>query len=152
MSEPQTPAATDPVTPAVEPTTPTEPIKLPDDHPLVTALAAQKEKNQALQTQLEAHGSDPTTEERVAALEERTRQAERAALVARVQAKHGISDDDAGLYLTAADEATLEKQGAGLAARSDASKSKNYVPNEGKTPKPGDDNLRDFTRNLFNRD
>lgn len=152
MSEQQATAAADPAAPAAEPTTPTGPIQLPDDHPLVTALAAQKEKNQALQTQLDAHGNDPTTEERVAALEERTRQAERAALVARVQAKHGISDDDAGLYLTAADEATLEKQGAGLAARSDASKSKNYVPTEGKTPKPGGDDLRTFTRNLFNRD
>lgn len=48
---------TDPVTPGTDPA-PTqqaasEPIRLPDDHPLVTAFGAQKEKNVGLQSQID---------------------------------------------------------------------------------------------------
>lgn len=38
-------------------------------------------------------------------------------LKARVQARHGIGDDDARLFLTGADEATLTEQAEALAAR-----------------------------------
>lgn len=53
MSDPLTPPETPPA-----PSTPSAPAaapeRLPDDHPLVTALAAQKQKNAELQQQIEA--------------------------------------------------------------------------------------------------
>lgn len=46
---------TDPVTPPADPAgSSNDPIRLPDDHPLVTAFNAQKERNAGLQSQLEA--------------------------------------------------------------------------------------------------
>ena len=47
---------TDPVTPPADPAgnSSNDPIRLPDDHPLVTAFNAQKDRNAGLQSQLEA--------------------------------------------------------------------------------------------------
>lgn len=129
-----------------------EPTRLPDDHPLVTAYATLKAQNRDLKTkaQEQAAGSR-TNEDRIADLEKRTATAERAALVSRAQAKHGISDADAELYLTATDPDALERQAAGLAARSDGKRKTNPVPNEGKTPKTSDDPERTAVRNLFGK-
>lgn len=48
---------TDPVTPGADPAPqqqqPSSPARLPDDHPLVTAFGAQKEKNAGLQSQID---------------------------------------------------------------------------------------------------
>lgn len=69
----------------------------------------------------------------------------------RVAAKHGISDEDAELFLTGIDEATLTKQAERLTERvADHKKTGNVVPNEGKTPPAattGD--VREFARGLF---
>lgn len=94
-----------------------------------------------------------TAEERIAELEKSVEQANREALRRRVQAAHGISDEDADLFLTGADEDSLTAQATRLAAReSERKKSGNHVPSEGKTtPKPGEDVMRDFTRGLFKR-
>ena len=69
----------------------------------------------------------------------------------KVAAKHGITDEDADLFLTGTDESTLTKQAERLAER--GSKPKNVVPREGTTPPPaGADPMREFARGLFGRD
>jgi hypothetical protein len=72
----------------------------------------------------------------------------------KVAAKHGVSDQDAELFLTGTDEATLTRQAERLSEReSDRKKQGNYVPNEG-TPNPSakPDELAAFTRGLFGKD
>ena len=96
-----------------------------------------------------------TTEDRVAELEGKLAESAHAALKARIQAKHGISDDDAALFLTGADEAALEAQAKRLAEReSDRKRNNNVSPREGTENPVGegkDAALRDFTRNLFSQ-
>lgn len=54
------------------------------------------------------------------------------ALRARIQAKHGISDEDADLFLTGSDEATLTRQAERLAQRAeDRKKTGNRAPLQG---------------------
>lgn len=89
-------------------------------------------------------------EEQARKATERADAADAAALRSRIQAKHKISDEDAALFLTAADEAGLIKQAEGLAAReTDRKKQGNRVPNEGKQSEAKDDGMREFTRGLF---
>ena len=72
------------------------------------------------------------------------------ALRLRIAAKHGISDDDADLFLTGTDEDTLTRQAQRLADREAArKKAGNVAPREGTTTNPGSDPMRDFTRALF---
>jgi hypothetical protein len=93
-----------------------------------------------------------TAEDRIADLEKQIAATQREAMRRRVQAAHGISDEDADLFLTGTDEDSLMAQAKRLAEREDARKKKNNVsPREGTNPKSGDDPLRDFTRNLFGR-
>jgi hypothetical protein len=78
-----------------------------------------------------------TAEERIATLEQEIETTKREALKRRVQAAHQISDEDADLFLTGADEESLTAQAKRLAEReSDRKKSGNHVPNEGRTPQP----------------
>lgn len=118
------------------PPTKEQSIKLPDDHPLVTTLATQKEQIRDLKSKLETAGNaSKTTEQRLAELEERAVKAERAALVKSAQVKHSISDEDAALFLTGDTADALEAQAKRLADRDAAAKKGgNHVPNEGKTP------------------
>lgn len=70
----------------------------------------------------------------------------------RVAAKHGISEDDADLFLTGTDEETLTRQAKRLSEHSETVKKKgNHVPGEGTTPSSnvGDDNERETARALF---
>ena len=91
--------------------------------------------------------AEKLAEAKVAA--ERERDAAKAeALRLRVATKHGISDEDADLFLTATDEATLTKQAERLSARADR-KSGHYVPRAGKNPPPPASDEREFVRNLF---
>lgn len=85
---------------------------------------------------------------------ERERDEARAdALRWRVAAKHGISDEDAELFLTGTDEDTLTKQATRLTERtSERKKNGNVVPNEGRTPSTQANDVRDFTRQLFASD
>jgi hypothetical protein len=63
---------------------------------------------------------------------------------------HGIEKDDADLFLTATEPETLLKQVNRLTART--SKQGLHVAREGATPTPpGEDQLRSFTRGLFQR-
>lgn len=91
--------------------------------------------------------------ERIAALEADNQRIQSEALRSRIQAKFGISDDDAALFLTGTDEETLTLQGQRLSARdADRKTTGNIAPREGHTPKAGgDDETRAFARDLFNR-
>lgn len=78
-------------------------------------------------------------------------QATRDALRLRVAAKHGVSDEDADLFLTGSDEETLTRQAQRLAEAVDQRTSNgNVVPGEGTTKTPPDDPERKFVRDLFN--
>lgn len=95
-------------------------------------------------------------QEAVSVAEQRADKAESQAMRATVQAAHGISDDDAALFLTASDEETLTAQAKRLADREvDRKKRGNVAPLEGgtaKTNNPGEDELSEFTRQLFGAD
>lgn len=108
-------------------------------------------------------GDALTLEQRVADMEARTRTAEAQALRATVAAEFGISTkkgpkgepSDADLFLTGTDESTLTAQAQRLAGREeDRKKQGNFAPKEGQTPSTsGDsDDLRDFTKKLFNKE
>lgn len=90
--------------------------------------------------------------EKATAAEQRAAAAAAEALRWKVAAKHGISDEDAELFLTGTDEETLTRQAERLAARaSDRKRTGNVVPKEGSTTEAKDDQLRDFTRRLFGK-
>lgn len=122
MSEEQGVEATEPEAQTQEATTPTQ---LPDDHPLVKALAAQKGEIKALKARAskldeieDAQKSEAEkAAERIALLEKEASTARAEALRFKVASKHGISDEDADLFLTGSDEETLTKQAERLAAR-----------------------------------
>ena len=93
-----------------------------------------------------------TAEERIAALEQEIQTTKREALRRRVQAAHGISDEDADLFLTGTDEGTLAAQAKRLADReSERKKQSNVSPREGNNPRSGTDSMREFTRGLFSQ-
>lgn len=74
------------------------------------------------------------------------------ALRLRIATKHGISDEDADLFLTGSDQESLTKQAERLAQRSeDRKKKSNVVPGEGKTPGSTDTDRHDFVRRLTGR-
>lgn len=87
-----------------------------------------------------------------AAAEQHAAKAEAEALRWKVAAKHGISDEDAELFLTGTDEETLIKQAQRLTDRaSDRKKQGNHVAREGSTP-PAADNDASFARSLLGAD
>lgn len=91
-----------------------------------------------------------TAEERIANLEKEIEATKREAMRRRVQAAHGITDEDADLFLTGTDEDTLTAQAKRLADReSERKKQGNHVPREGETKQPPADEMRSFTRDLF---
>lgn len=94
------------------------------------------------------------TAEQIAELQKKLADTQTTALRARVQAKHGISDEDAALFLTANDEATLNKQAERLSERTaDRRKNGNRDPFAGRTPsKSGEDPMRAGVRQLLGRD
>lgn len=99
-------------------------------------------------------GEKATADERLAELEKEIEATKREAMRRRVQAAHGISDEDADLFLTGADEESLTAQAKRLADREAERKSNgNHVPREGETPKSkGNDDEREFVRKLFAAD
>lgn len=80
-----------------------------------------------------------TAEERMAELEKEITATKHEALKRRVQAAHQITDEDADLFLTGADEESLTAQAKRLADRESERKKKNNLsPREGNDPKSGD--------------
>lgn len=115
-----------------------KPAQLPDDHPLVTALAAQKAENEALKVRAakldEIEESQKSEAQRAAEALEAAKsdatQARAELLRYKVAAAHGITDaDDIALFLTGTDEDTLTKQATRLAERS-------VDPTKPRQPKP----------------
>jgi hypothetical protein len=89
--------------------------------------------------------------DRLAAAEREAATARQEALRLRVAARFQISDEDADLFLTGADEPTLTKQAERLAGREqERRKNGNHVPREGYQPPPaGDSEGRQTARALF---
>lgn len=95
-------------------------------------------------------GEAKTAEDRLSDLEKQLEQSQREALRRRVQAAHGIADEDADLFLTGSDEETLTAQAKRLAEReSERKKRSNHVPTEGKNPPATASDERAFVRDLF---
>ena len=91
--------------------------------------------------------------ERMAELEKSATAAKVEALRYKHAAKHGISEEDAELFLTASDEETIAKQAERFAARNPATPppppTGAYVPGEGRTPATPnlDDAIAEATKN-----
>lgn len=72
------------------------------------------------------------------------------ALREHLVALHEIDKDDAELFLTANEPELLLKQVTRLLGQSDKRRKQNNVsPREGTNPQSGNDEMREFTRNLF---
>lgn len=111
-----------------------EPIKLPEDHPLVRAYNAQKEEIKSLKGNLAAYEQAQMTETeraeaRVKAAEERAAQLESANARKDVAIEYGLSADDAALLESLTDVDAMRRLADRLArqAREDAAP---------RTPKP----------------
>lgn len=152
MSDVTTAEVTEPVT---EDNT-TDTVQLPDDHPLVKTLAAQKATIRELRAKAsrldEIEESQKSEAEKVA-----DRLAKADAEVAGIPSKvcdalrahlikiHEIDQEDADLFLTATDPDLLLKQADRLVGQS--GKRKNVVPREGRNPNPAPaDPSREFLR------
>lgn len=95
-------------------------------------------------------GEKATADERIATLEREVEATRREALRRRVQAAHGIADEDAELFLTGTDEDTLLAQAKRLAEReSERKKNGNHVAREGNSSKPAPNDERQMVRELF---
>jgi regulator of protease activity HflC (stomatin/prohibitin superfamily) len=90
------------------------------------------------------------TADRLAAAEKDAASARAEALRLRIASKFGIGDEDADLFLTGSDEATLTKQAERLTAReADRKKQGNHVPREGSPTSAGGGELSEFRSALF---
>lgn len=91
----------------------------------------------------------------ITALQQQLQDMQLTTLRAKIQARHGISDDDADLFLTGTDEDTLTRQAQALAGReADRKKKGPVVPSQGNHPTKtaNDEGLREVTRGLFGRE
>lgn len=137
--------------------------ELPNDHPLVKSLAAQKAEIKELKAK--AKRLDDLERAQMSEAEkaaERIAKAEAAAasvpaevtkhLKAHLVTLDEIDSEDADLFLTATDPELLLKQHARLLDKLGKRKHKNHVPLEGKPPRNAEptNDMREFTRNLFN--
>ena len=103
---------------------------------------AQLEESQKTEAQKLADAKTAAEQEAVAARAD--------ALRWRIAARHGISDEDAELFLSGTDEATLTKQAERLTQRvADRKKTNNVVPKEGTMSQPPSNDIAEFTRQLF---
>lgn len=91
--------------------------------------------------------------ERVHEAEQKALKAEARALRRDIALEHKLSKDDAALLDTVTDEAAMRSLAARLSkAEADRRKHGNHVPREGNPTKPdGDNPMREFARNLFDR-
>jgi hypothetical protein len=95
-------------------------------------------------------GEATTLEERIAAMEERTQQAETAALRAKYAAD--VPEKLRPLLTGTTDEELKAQRDLIAEGEVERKKNGNHVPREGNNPKPGgDDEMRSFTKDLFSR-
>lgn len=131
-----------------------EPMQFPDDHPLVTALAAKKEQVERLRSRNEELEQANLTEQekaeaRVKAAEERAAELEARNNIAEVAIEYGLSKDDAQLLKGVSDIETMRQIAERL---SEPKNSRNhYVPNEGTGTPPQPDERREFANFLVGR-
>lgn len=148
---PSAPKPTPPPATAPSEGSTTGPVQLPDDHPLVKALAAQKAEITALKAADNAGKTEAQQNaERLAAIEKRATDAEARVTRRDLALEHKLSKDDAALLDNLTDEAAMKALAARLAGESD--KKRNHVPREGNNPTAGgaDSDVREFVRGLFN--
>lgn len=167
MSEPTSPSSVG--TPAGEPNpwpasaiaALAEPAQLPDDHPLVKSLAAQKAEIKALKEkasrldQLEeaSKTAEQKAAERAAAAEERAINAEARATRRDIAIEHKLSKEDAALLDDVKDEDAMRRLATRLAKLAeDKPKGGNYVAREGTNQTATTDERLAFVRQLTGRD
>lgn len=127
-------------------------VMLPDDHPLVKTLAAQKEQIKALKERTqqldhleESQKSEAQkAEERLAEAERRASEAEARAVRRDIAIEHKLTTEDAALLDTITDEDAMRALAARLASVAADSKHGNYVPREGNNPPAKPDERRAF--------
>ena len=137
------------------------PVQLPDDHPLVKSLAAQKDEIKELKAKAarlaEIEDAQKTAEqksaEREAAAEKRAADAEARASRREIALDFKLSKDDAALLDTVSDEDAMRALAKRLAvAAEDKRTPNNYVPTEGTAQTPPDDDRLAFVRRLTGRE
>lgn len=147
-----------PAPPPNAPATDEAPARLPDDHPLVTALATQKAEIAALREKAarldqieEAQKTESQRQaERLAAAEKAAADAEARVMRRELALEHRLSAADAALLDTVTDENGLRALAARLAAQS--TPQGNSAPLEGEPPKkPVNDPGIDFVDRLVGR-
>ena len=122
-------------------------VRLPDDHPLVTALATLKAENKDLKAAAEAGKTDAErVADRLAEVEQRAAEAEARATRRDIALEYKLSKDDAALLDSLTDEAAMKALAARLAGESD--KKRNLVPREGNNPRPNEDPRRALLREM----
>ena len=88
----------------------------------------------------------------LAAAQSDAEQARADALRFKIAAKFQVGDEDADLFLTGTDEETLTRQAQRLTGiAEERRKNGNHVPREGGNPQAKDDEMKRFTRSLFNK-
>ena len=135
----------------------TDPARLPEDHPLVKTLAAQKDEIKALKAKAarldEIEDASKTEAQRAAeaqaAAEQRAVQAEARALRREVALEFSLSKDDVALLDDLTDEDAMRRLAERLAQSATAHR--NYVPAEGTNPRPEPDERREFADFLTGR-
>jgi hypothetical protein len=154
MPEPEAPTPDAP--PVKEPPKPDQPVEETDWKAEARKWEQRAKENKTAADRLAELEEANKTEiqkanDKASAAEKAAAEAKAEALRWKVAAKHGISDDDADLFLTGTDEETLTKQAQRLTERvTDRKKNGNHVPREGSTTtKPKEDEMREFTRRLF---
>lgn len=155
MSDTPTEATQETATPGTD-----EATVLPDDHPLVKSLAAQKVEIKALKEKTARLGqledaqksAEQKAAEREAAAESRAVAAEARALRREVALDHKLDTDDAALLDSIVDEDAMRSLAARLAKQSDTKPKSNHVPREGMNQtSPSDDRLA-FLHRLTGRE
>lgn len=123
---------------------------------IITDRLAQQAKNKFgdyAELKAKAEGAK-TVEQKLADLESKHAEAEARALRSEIATRYGISAEDRDLFLTGSNAEALDAQAKRLAERiADQKKAGNVARKEGanKTTGGGDEEMREFTRNLFNR-
>lgn len=121
------------------PTAPAEPTRLPDDHPLVTALSSKKSELAEAKSRLQEYEDANKTEmerlsDALTASESKVTSTESELARLKAAVKFGIAEDDLDL-LGAGTPAEIEQRAEKLAARFAASPEvPRPVPGLGKTP------------------
>lgn len=136
-------------------------LQLPDDHPLVKSLAAQKAEIKALKEkasrldQLEEaqKSAEEKAAERAAAAESRALEAESRATRREIALEYKLSKDDAELLDDVKDEDAMRRLAGRLAKLpEDKPKGGNYVSREGTNQTATADERRAFVRQLTGRE